>query len=158
MDNSQIKERILQFIKVMGLSVAQFERRSGLSNGYIRNFKGSFGGNKFDSILQAFPELNRTWVTTGKGEMMLPKPQETITITESTVDESVVANHSKVEQHIEQPAPTPLTDDLEEMPTEAKDVLLKQAQSEITYLREQLAKANEQIATLTQAIVTLSKK
>ncbi len=73
MELPEIKERLLEFIKTMGLSVAQFERRAGLSNGYIRNFRGSFGGNKFDMILEAFPMLNREWVTTGRGEMMLPR-------------------------------------------------------------------------------------
>lgn len=71
MADIKIKERLVEFIASMGLSVAQFEREAGLSNGYIRNFKGSFGGNKFDKILQAFPMLNRHWVTTGKGDMIL---------------------------------------------------------------------------------------
>lgn len=75
MEYPEVKERLLEFIKTMGLSVAQFERRAGLSNGYIRNFRGSFGGNKFDLILEAFPMLNREWVTTGRGEMMLPRAQ-----------------------------------------------------------------------------------
>ena len=71
MEREEVKQRLLDFIKTMGLSVAQFERKAGLSNGYIRNFRGSFGGNKFDLILEAFPELNREWITTGRGEMLL---------------------------------------------------------------------------------------
>ena len=101
MENPEVKERLLQFIKTMGLSVAQFERRAGLSNGYIRNFRGSFGGNKFDMILEAFPMLNREWVTTGRGEMMLQRavaevqPSETgEEIEEATEDENAVTEVS----------------------------------------------------------------
>lgn len=86
MENPEVKERLLEFIRTMGLSVAQFERRAGLSNGYIRNFRGSFGGNKFDLILEAFPMLNREWVTTGRGEMMLPR-QVTQEVAEDISDE-----------------------------------------------------------------------
>lgn len=86
MENPEVKERLIEFIRTMGLSVAQFERRAGLSNGYIRNFRGSFGGNKFDLILEAFPMLNREWVTTGRGEMMLPR-QVTQEVAEDISDE-----------------------------------------------------------------------
>ena len=104
METPEVKERLLQFIKTMGLSVAQFERRAGLSNGYIRNFRGSFGGNKFDMILEAFPMLNREWVTMGRGEMMLQRPvadtkQESEETAEAPIEEEATATEVSHEGH-----------------------------------------------------------
>ena len=65
-----IKERILLLLKTLGVSKAEFERRSSLSNGYLNNFKGSLGANKLENILKAFPEINRDWLLNGEGEML----------------------------------------------------------------------------------------
>lgn len=64
------KSRIYLFIEKQGISVAEFERRCSLSNGYIKNFKGSFGSAKLEGILNAFPLLNREWLLYGEGEML----------------------------------------------------------------------------------------
>ena len=64
------KSRIYLFIENQGISVAEFERRCSLSNGYIKNFKGSFGSAKLECILNAFPSLNREWLLYGEGEML----------------------------------------------------------------------------------------
>lgn len=66
-----MKERILQFIRFKGISVAAFERAARLSNGYIKNFKGQFGAGKLENILLAFPELSRDWLVNGEGEMLV---------------------------------------------------------------------------------------
>ena len=67
-----VKDRLLYFIAEKGLSVSAFEKASGLSNGYIRNIKGNFGGSKLEGILNAFPELSKEWLFYGKG----PSPFE----------------------------------------------------------------------------------
>ncbi len=64
-----IKERILLFIEAEGITKAEFERRSQLSNGYINNIKGSVGTEKIENILKAFPDLNREWLMSGTGQM-----------------------------------------------------------------------------------------
>ena len=64
------KERIMQFIDKQGISKAEFERRVGLSNGYVNNFKGNLGAEKLENILLTFPNLNRIWLLTGEGEML----------------------------------------------------------------------------------------
>lgn len=74
MDN--IKERLLQIIDHEKISVSQFERRSGLSNGYIKNIRKSISTDKLDGILRAFPDINRDWLIRGEGDM----------ISESTTD------------------------------------------------------------------------
>lgn len=62
-----VKDRLLDFIDKKGLNVSAFEKASGLSNGYIRNFKGNLGGAKLEGILNAFPELSKEWLFYGKG-------------------------------------------------------------------------------------------
>lgn len=67
-----VKERILLFIKDQGTTKAAFEKKAGLSNGYIKNFKGNLGEAKLEGILSAFPRLNRVWLLTGEGSMLNP--------------------------------------------------------------------------------------
>ena len=65
-----VKERIIIFIKKKGISQKKFETLAKLSNGYLNNLKHSPTVDKLHSILNAFPELNRTWLLTGEGEML----------------------------------------------------------------------------------------
>lgn len=62
---NKVKERLIAFIEYKELSVSAFEKACGLSNGYIRNFKGNLGGAKLEDILNAFPELDREWLLFG---------------------------------------------------------------------------------------------
>ena len=66
-----IKERMLEFIESMNLSKKEFESASGLSNGYLNNCKGNVGAAKLEGILTAYPQLNRAWLLTGEGEMLV---------------------------------------------------------------------------------------
>lgn len=69
MDNS-IKERTFQFIKSQNIKVVDFERRCGLSNGYVAAMRKGFGREKLENVLKAYPELNREWLLYGEGEML----------------------------------------------------------------------------------------
>ena len=69
-DLQTFKDRLLYFESTTGLKRAAFERKAGLSNGYIKNFKGSMGTEKIEELHRAFPELSRTWLLTGEGEML----------------------------------------------------------------------------------------
>lgn len=69
-DNQTPKERLILFISYLGIGQSRFEKNCGLSNGYVNNSKGNFGASKLDDILQRYPELNRTWLMTGEGEML----------------------------------------------------------------------------------------
>lgn len=66
-----VNSRILEFVSAKGLSVAEFERLCGLSNGYVRKVKDSLGKRGLSDILRRFPDLNSDWLLTGKGEMFL---------------------------------------------------------------------------------------
>lgn len=63
------KDRIDSIIKAYHLSRAEFERICGLSNGYTRNLGYAPGLDKVQRILQRFPNINRTWLLNGEGEM-----------------------------------------------------------------------------------------
>lgn len=66
-----IKDRLLLFINYKKISVARFEKVSGLSNGYVKNFKGNFSAPKLEGVLRAFPDLSRTWLLSGDGDMIV---------------------------------------------------------------------------------------
>lgn len=64
------KERLLMYLEKQGITKAEFERRAGLSNGYVNNFKGNFGADKLERILFNYPDLSKVWLLTGEGEML----------------------------------------------------------------------------------------
>jgi hypothetical protein len=65
-----VKERIIFYAKFKKLPIAKFEKQCGMSNGYIKNFKGNLSAIKLKGILTAFPDLNKDWLLTGEGEML----------------------------------------------------------------------------------------
>lgn len=67
---STVKERLIQFIKYKKLSQAKFEKAIGAGNGFVNNISKSIGGDKLQSIICVFPELNTNWLMLGEGEML----------------------------------------------------------------------------------------
>jgi len=63
-------DRIVEFCRYKGLSIAGFERACGLSNGYVSSMRKSVGLRSLGLILEQFPELNRDWLLYGEGEMI----------------------------------------------------------------------------------------
>lgn len=77
--------RLKQYIEFKGMTIAQFERALGLSNGAlakaIRN-NTAIGSDKLENILMAHPDISPMWLLKGQGEMLLqegavPTKQET---------------------------------------------------------------------------------
>lgn len=67
---STVKQRLVQFIKMMHLTQRGFEELCGMGNGYINSIRKSIGPEKMQSIIRAFPQLNREWLLYGEGEML----------------------------------------------------------------------------------------
>ncbi len=65
-----VKDRIIAFIEAKKIAVSTFESRARLSNGYVKNLKGSPSAIKLEDILTAYQDLNRVWLLTGEGEML----------------------------------------------------------------------------------------
>lgn len=71
-DNQTIKDRVILFLKAQNLPKARFEKACGLSNGYVNSMKDGFGVQKLEQVLNTYPQLSRTWLLTGEGEMLTP--------------------------------------------------------------------------------------
>lgn len=66
-----VKQRLVEFIKYKQISIRSFERMVGVSNGYIKALRKAPTTDKMLSIIRTFPELNREWLLTGEGEMLM---------------------------------------------------------------------------------------
>lgn len=71
-----IKERTLDFIKYMEISVKEFETRCNLSNGYVAAMRRGFGSDKLNNVLSEFPDLNRDWLLYGEGPMLKTEEEQ----------------------------------------------------------------------------------
>ncbi|WGK93761.1 MULTISPECIES: helix-turn-helix transcriptional regulator [Flavobacterium] len=79
--NTNISERIKQFIDYKRLSVNKFSDSVGASNSYfnktIKN-NTTIGSDRLESILRTYPEINPLWLLTGKGNMLKETKSEKI--------------------------------------------------------------------------------
>jgi hypothetical protein len=67
-------DRLFRYMDIKGLSPSAYEKRLGLSNGYLKkqlNAKGSIGGDVLEKILYDDPSLNPMWLLMGSGNMIL---------------------------------------------------------------------------------------
>ena len=64
------KDRILAFIVAAGMSVREFERLIGVSNGTIRHQSDNLSANVRDKISAKFPQMNVDWLLFGNGNMI----------------------------------------------------------------------------------------
>lgn len=67
---SPFKDRLMEFISHLGLSVLRFEKEAQLPNATVRNIKTSLKEPNIDKIKKRYPELNVEWLKTGDGEMI----------------------------------------------------------------------------------------
>lgn len=65
-----VKQRLINFIEYKGLSIRKFEITCGLSVGYMKSLRHAPSTDKLSMILSAYPDLNRTWLLTGEGNML----------------------------------------------------------------------------------------
>lgn len=117
-----VKQRLMQFLKYKKLSQGKFERACNLSNGYINNFKNSIGAEKLQNIFSTFPELNKDWLLSGEGEMIVSE-----TPTEEKIEE----------------IPTAVSAIAGCVDCRVLQVRLEEKQTTIDTLREQLDKVQE---------------
>lgn len=77
-----VKQRLIRFIKYKDLSQKRFEETVGLANGYVNNIRRSVTNDKLQKIALHFPELNKTWLLTGEGEMLNTSDVTPVTLEE----------------------------------------------------------------------------
>ena len=66
----QIIDRLFVFFREKSLSNYKVEQACGLSNGYLRNLRKAPSIEILEKIFSVYPELNREWVMSGKGDML----------------------------------------------------------------------------------------
>jgi len=65
-----VKQRLLQFIKTIGITQKAFEDTIDAGQGYINNISKSIGFEKLNAIKLSYPQLNIEWLLTGAGNML----------------------------------------------------------------------------------------
>ena len=71
-----VRERLIKFYESKGLTKKAFEKKCSLSNGYMDKLRNCPSPQKLESIYLSFPELNRIWLLTGEGEMLVSNTQQ----------------------------------------------------------------------------------
>lgn len=137
-----VKQRLIEYLKYKGIGQNKFEKMAGISNGYISNIKSTPRDEKLTRILQAAPDLNRIWLLTGDGEMLLPKEGNVATV---EGDGTAVAGNSI---HVE--IPDIISKALDEIA--AQRMLTEKSQSQVDKSQEQLDKAYEQVSKAQEQI------
>lgn len=64
-----VRERIIQYLLLKGISRYRFYKETGLSNGFLDKI-GAVNSDNCEKICYCYPELNPEWLLLGKGEMM----------------------------------------------------------------------------------------
>lgn len=73
-----VRERLIEFIKYLKIGQGAFEKKVGLSNGYVNNIRKSIQPDKLQRISLQFPELNTGWLMTGEGQMLKTNDSDTL--------------------------------------------------------------------------------
>lgn len=69
-EDTGIKQRLLDFIKHKHLSINRFCTMCGFSSAYVRNLQKTISQRFLQIISTTFPDLNIHWLETGEGEML----------------------------------------------------------------------------------------
>lgn len=69
MENS-ISQRVKIYCKFKSIKISAFEKKCGLSNGYVNGITRGIGESKLKTISLNFPDLNLSWLLTREGEML----------------------------------------------------------------------------------------
>lgn len=69
MAQTLVNQRLNKLVKLLGITKKEFEKASGLSNGFIDKAGDSIRQDKVDKILLAYPNVSQVWLMTGEGEV-----------------------------------------------------------------------------------------
>jgi phage repressor protein C with HTH and peptisase S24 domain len=86
-----VKERLLSFIKDIGIEKSVFERTAGLSNGFVDKVTDNIRSKSLAAIANAYPQLNMDWIKTGEGSPIIPIQDKAIQVYSSDIKEGVYA-------------------------------------------------------------------
>ena len=72
-----VRQRLIEYLEYKGVGRNKFEKMAGLSLGYITKLKNAPRPEKLVDILHAAPDLNKVWLLTGEGEMLVKSVEAT---------------------------------------------------------------------------------
>jgi phage repressor protein C with HTH and peptisase S24 domain len=65
-----MKDRLILFLKHLGIGQDKFEKRVGLSRGFVNKVGYSIREESLNKISATYPQLNTLWLTSGIGDML----------------------------------------------------------------------------------------
>lgn len=146
---SSVKCRIKEFLLYKGIGQSKFEKNCGLSNGYVNNIKNGIGSAILEKILTTYPELSRTWLVTGEGEMLVSSPVHHNTITiDASGDTATASGDNSVA----------LTGSNAQYNASGDAAEIKRLEDENKSLKAQLKEKDAQIASLHTIIANITTK
>lgn len=76
MEETTVKQRLLQFLKSKRISQTEFTRALGVAPTYIGAMRKSIPAPKLKKISALYPDLNRDWLLYGEGSMLKTPDEE----------------------------------------------------------------------------------
>lgn len=67
---SEVKTRLLEYLKDKHITQTEFTRSIGVSNTYIGAMRKSISDDKVRKIREIYPDLNTAWLLYGEGDML----------------------------------------------------------------------------------------
>jgi hypothetical protein len=67
---NDVQKRLNEFIVYLGISPAEFEKTTGLGNGFTQKTNERMRNSSKNLISKFYPELNMKWLINGQGEML----------------------------------------------------------------------------------------
>lgn len=69
---AEIKERLINYLKISGISKKDFSEKTGISlwNVTGKSVKSELGGEQISRIIGNYPNISPDWLLLGKGEML----------------------------------------------------------------------------------------
>lgn len=95
MNTSTIKQRLRQLAKYQEVSIYQFEKSIGASNGYISSIKDEISTKYVRNILRAYPNISLEWLVTGEGSML-----KSGAVNSTQITQTANGNNNSQTQHV----------------------------------------------------------
>ena len=70
MEQTSVKQRLLEFLRSRKITQMEFTRNIGVSPTYIGAMRKGIPAGKMRKIMELYPDLNRDWLLYGEGEMI----------------------------------------------------------------------------------------
>lgn len=145
-----LKERLKDYIKSQSITIKDFERSLGMSNGYVNSISKGLGDEYMTRLIEKYPTLNIPWLLTGEGDMLIGDTNvsgnHSLGVNNGSVTHSFNSQLESSFLKAFEASQTQLTTTLAQLSTSQKQLINSQGQT--TALIEQLAKSQQQISEL----------